>query len=34
LGKILHWTRTDRPAAYLNVELNGLADAGYEPETK
>ena len=23
LGKILHVTRTDRPAEYLNVELNG-----------
>jgi hypothetical protein len=34
LGKILHVTRTDRPAEYLNVELNALADAGYGPETK
>ena len=34
LGKILHVTRTDRPAEYLNVELNGLAEAGYGPVTK
>ena len=34
LGKILHICRVDRPAEYLNVELNGLADAGYGPETK
>ena len=33
-GKILHVTRTDRPAEYLNVELNGLAEAGYERETR
>ena len=33
LGKILHVTRIDRPAEYLNVELKGLADAGYGPET-
>jgi hypothetical protein len=34
LGKILHVTRTDRPAEYVNIELTGLADAGYGPETK
>ena len=28
LGKIRHVARVDRPAEYLNVELNGLADAG------
>jgi hypothetical protein len=31
LGKILHFCRVDRPAEYLHVELNGLADAGYGP---
>jgi hypothetical protein len=34
LGKILHVTRVDRPAEYLNVELSGLAEAGYGPVTK
>jgi hypothetical protein len=34
LGKILHVCRAPRPAEHLNVELNGLADAGYVPETK
>ena len=34
LGKVLHVARVDRPAEYLNVELTGLADAGYGPETK
>ena len=34
LGKILHVTRFDRPAEYLNVELNGLAEAGCGPVTK
>ena len=33
-GKILHVTRTDRPAEYLNVDLSGLAEAGYGPVTK
>jgi hypothetical protein len=33
-GKALVVTSTDRPAEYLNVELNGLAEAGYGPETK
>jgi hypothetical protein len=28
LGKILHVCRAPRPAEYLNIELNGLADAG------
>jgi len=28
IGKILHICRVDRPAEYLNVELNGLAEAG------
>jgi hypothetical protein len=30
-GKSLIVTRTDRPAEYPDVELNGLADAGYGP---
>jgi hypothetical protein len=34
LGKILNVARVDRSAEYLNVELNGLADAGYGPVTK
>ena len=28
IGKILHICRVDRPAEYINVELNGLAEAG------
>jgi hypothetical protein len=33
LGKILHVTRTDRPAEYRNIEPTGLANAGYGPQT-
>ena len=33
-GKSLVVTRVDRPAEYLNIELSGLADAGYGPVTK
>jgi hypothetical protein len=33
LGKILHVTRTDRPAEYLNIDPTGLAEAGYGPVT-
>ena len=33
IGKILHVCRVLRPAEYINVELNGLAEAGYGPET-
>ena len=34
LGKILHMTRTNRSAEYLNIDPSGLADAGYGPSTK
>ena len=34
LGKILHVMRAARPAEYLNVELNGLADAAYGPRRR
>jgi hypothetical protein len=31
LGKTLHVCRVLRPAEYIKVELNGLAEAGYGP---
>ena len=33
-GKSLVVTRTDRLAESLNIDLSGLADARYGPETK
>ena len=33
IGKTLHVCRVDRPAEYCNVELTGLPNAGYGPET-
>jgi hypothetical protein len=33
-GKSLVVARGERPAEYLNIDPNGLADAGYGPSTK
>jgi hypothetical protein len=34
LGKRLYLCRGERPAAYLNLDMTGLTDAGYGPVTK
>jgi hypothetical protein len=34
IGKSLHIARALRSAEYIDVELTGLVDAGYGPETK
>ena len=34
MGKILLAARVQRALEFLNVELTGLAEAGYGPETK
>jgi hypothetical protein len=34
IGKTLHVARALRAAEYLNVDLSGMTDAGYGPETK
>jgi hypothetical protein len=34
MGKTLVAARVQRALEFLNVELNGLAEAGYGPETK
>jgi hypothetical protein len=33
LGKTLTVARVERPLEFLNLELTGLAEAGYGPET-
>jgi hypothetical protein len=34
VGKRLYLCRGERPAAYLNLDMTGLVDAGYGPVTK
>jgi hypothetical protein len=34
MGKTIVAARVERNLEFLNVELTGLADAGYGPETK
>ena len=34
VGKTLHIARALRSAEYIDVDLSGMADAGYGPETK
>jgi hypothetical protein len=34
IGKRLYLCRGERPAAYLNLDMTGLTEAGYGPVTK
>ena len=34
VGKTLHVARALRSAEYIDIDLNGLVDASYGPETK
>jgi hypothetical protein len=34
VGKRLYVCRGERPAAYLNLDMSGMVDAGYGPVTK
>jgi hypothetical protein len=34
IGKRLHVCRGERPAAYLNLDMSGMTDAGYGPVMK
>ena len=34
IGKRLYLCRGERPAAYLNLDMSGMVDAGYGPSTK